>query len=147
MEQEINGKVQKINDEDYEIIQVIESQSREDAVKWYQENYNCNVEDAIDAISAIHNQYKGGYKPDASEIWLLLDEYQKQEKDMLKAEDRVMQWLKTKAGFSKDAAQNMLNDAYNCNTPQNQNEGEAKKGCVITILIAITSTLSVFFLI
>lgn len=65
---------------------------------------------------------------------------------MLKAEDKVMQWLKNKAGFSKDAAQNMLNEAYNCNTPQNQNEGETKKGCMINILIAITSTLSVFFM-
>ena len=146
MEQENNGTVQKINDEDYEIIQVIESQSRADAVKWYQENYNCNVEDSITAISAIYKQYKGGYKPDASEIWLLLNDFQKQEKDMLKAEDKVMQWLKNKAGFSKDAAQNMLNEAYNCNTPQNQNEGETKKGCMITILIAITSTLSVFFM-
>ena len=146
MEQEINGKVQKINDEDYEIIQVIESQSHTDAIKWYQENYNCNVEDAISAISAIYKQYKGGYKPEASEIWLLLDDYQKQEKDMLKAEDKVMLWLKNKAGFSKDAAQNMLNEAYNCNTPQNHNEGETKKGCMITFLIAITSTLSVFCL-
>ena len=68
MEQENNGTVQKINDEDYEIIQVIESQSRADAVKWYQENYNCNVEDAITAISAIYKQYKGGYKPDASSL-------------------------------------------------------------------------------
>ena len=40
MEQENNGKVQKINDEDFEIIQVIESQNRADAVKWYQENYS-----------------------------------------------------------------------------------------------------------
>ena len=142
-----NGKVQKINDEDYEIIKATESQSRADVVKWYQKNYDCSVEDAINAISAIYKKYKGGYKPDASEIWLLLDDYQKQEKDMLKAEDKVLQWLKNKAGFSKDSAQNMLNEAYNCNTPQNRNGGEAKKGCMITILIAITSTLSVFWLI
>ena len=145
MEQEINGIVQKIDNEDYEIIKVIESQSRVDAIKWYQENYNSSVEDAISAISAIYKQYKGGYKPDANEMWLLLDEYQKQEKDMLKAEDKVMQWLKTNMGFSQAAAQNMLNEAYNCNTPQNQ-DGGSKKGCMITILIAITTTLSALWL-
>lgn len=78
-------------------------------------------------------------------MWLLLGEYQEQAKDMLKAEDKVIQWLKTSVGFNHDAAQKMLNEAYSCNTPQSQ-DGGSKIGCMITILIAITSTLSVLYL-
>lgn len=154
MEQEINGKVQKINDEDYEIIKVIESQSRADAVKWYQENYNCNVEDAICAISAIYKQYKGGYKPDAGEMWLLLNEYAHQgPKDLIKAEDKVKQWLKDNVGIDKGDAQKYINEAWNYYSSQdkkggnnNDTNGGSKNGCMITILIAITSTLSVLCL-
>ena len=147
MEQEINGKVQKINDEDYEIIQVIESKSRVDAIKWYQENYSSSVEDAISAISAIYKQYKGGYKPDGTEVMLLLDEYQKKEKDMIKSEDKVMEVLMHLTGCNKSKAQEYINEAYGSQTEQKDStDGGGRKGCMITIVIAITSTLSLFCL-
>ena len=142
-----NGKVQKINDEDYEIIKVIESQSRADVIKWYQENYNSSVEDAISAISAIYKQYKGGYKPDGTAIMLLLDEYQKKEKDMIKSEDKVMEVLMHLTGCNKSKAQEYINEAYGSQSKQNNStDGGGGKGCMITILIAITSTLSLFCL-
>ena len=53
MEQEINGKVQKINDEDYEIIKEIESQGLVYAVQWYMENYDSSVIDARETITRI----------------------------------------------------------------------------------------------
>lgn len=140
--------VQKINDEDYEIIQVIESKSRVDAIKWYQENYSSSVEEAISAISAIYKQYKGGYKPDGSEVMLLLNEYQKKEKDMIKAEDKVMEILMSLTGCDKSKAQEYINEAYGSQSKQNDStERGGGKGCMITILITITSTLSLFCLI
>ena len=142
-----NGKVQKINDEDYEIIKVIESQSRANVVKWYQENYDSSVEDAINAISAIYKKYKGGYKPDGTEVMLLLDEYQKKEKDMIKSEDKVMEVLMHLTDCNKSKAQEYINEAYGSQSEQNNStDGGAGKGCMITILIAITSTLSLFCL-
>lgn len=146
MEQKINGSVQKINDEDYEIIKVIESQSRVDAIKWYQENYNCNVEDAISTFSAIFKQYKGGYMPEASEIWLLFEKFAESE-EADKAQDKVVKWLMSNLGMSeKDAFKKVMEACEYINSqPSTSNDG-SKKGCMITILIAITSTLSLFCL-
>ena len=44
MEQEINGKVQKINDEDFELINIIEAKTYIDAIKWYQEKRNIDAD-------------------------------------------------------------------------------------------------------
>ena len=144
MEQEINGKVQKINDEDYEIIKVIESQSRVDAIKWYQENYNSSVEDAISTFSAIFKQYKGGYTPEASEIWLLFEEFAESE-EADKAQDKVVKWLMSNFGMSEKDAFKKHMEACEYINSQPSNDGN-KKGCMITILIAITTTLSIFFM-
>lgn len=149
MEQEIYGKVQKINDEDYEIIKVIESQSRADAIKWYQENYDCSVEDAINAISAIYKKYKGGYKPDATEVYLLSVEYGKENPS--KTRERIHKWLNTNGSYDWNEVTNLIYEGLKL---YNQNDGngnsdtksENKKGCMITILIAITTTLSAFWL-
>ena len=144
MEQDNNGKVQKINDEDYEIIKVIESQSRVDAIKWYQENYNSSVEDAISTFSAIFKQYKGGYTPEASEIWLLFEEFAESE-EADKAQDKVVKWLMSNFGMSEKDAFKKVMEACEYINSQPSNDG-SKKGCMITILIAITSTLSLFYL-
>ena len=53
MEQEINGKVQKINDEDYEIIKKLETDGYVKAVEWYQENYDCELDEAKETVKAI----------------------------------------------------------------------------------------------
>lgn len=144
MEQDINGKFQKINDEDYEIIQIIESKSRVDAIKWYQENYSSSVEDAISAISAICKQYKGCYKPEGSEIWLLFEEFAESE-EADKAQDKVVKWLMSNFGMSEKDAFKKVMEACEYINSQPSNDG-SKKGCMITILIAITSTLSLFCL-
>ena len=151
MEQEINGKVQKINEEDYEIIKVIESQNRADAVKWYQENYSCSVEDAINAISAIYKKYKGGYKPDAIEVYLLSVEYGKEDKNPSKTRERIYKWLNTNGSYEWDDVSNLMYEGLklykqNNGNGNNDTNSGSKNGCMIAILITITSTLSVFCL-
>ena len=151
MEQEINGKVQKINDEDYEIIKVIESQSRIDAIKWYQENYDSSVEDAINAISAIYKKYKGGYKPDATEVFLLAVEYGKEDKNPDKTRERIYKWLNTNGSYDWDDVTNLMYEGLKLYKQNDENgksdtKSENKKGCMITILIAITTTLSALWL-
>ena len=151
MEQEINGKVQKINDEDYEIIKVIESQSRANVVKWYQENYDSSVEDAINAISDIYKKYKGGYKPDATEVYLLSVEYGKEDKNPSKTRERIYKWLNTNGSYDWDDVTNLMYEGLklykqNDGNGNSDTKSENKKGCMITILIAITTTLSAFWL-
>ena len=77
MEQEINGKVQKINDEDYEIIKEIESVGTVYAIKWYMENYECGVKEAREAIKTIQNKYHVKhqlYWPDQDELFVYIEQ-------------------------------------------------------------------------
>ena len=141
MEQEKNGKVQKINDEDYEIIKVIESQSRANVVKWYLENYDCTLEEAKEAIKAIRDKYNvsfnGAGKSDEDEI---IEKYESTPSIL-----EVVKWYKDKHNLglkeAKDRVEEVLNDAGLISL-----NSKSGSGCMIIILIAITSTLSVFCL-
>lgn len=146
MEQEIKGKVQKINDEDYEIIKIIESVGTTKAVEWYRENYDCDVSEAIDAIKAIGVKYNVNYKSggDSDEDSIIM-EYQSSNNLL-----HVVKWYKEKQGLglkeSKDKVEEVLYNAGLIETKINTDTNSGN-GCMITIIIAITSTLSVFFMI
>lgn len=89
-------ELQKINDEDYEIIKKIEEEGTTNAVDWYKETYECDVEEAKNTIAEIKVKY---------------------------------------GVYSKVDLPNGDNNSPSSGT-----------GCMVTILIAITSTLSVFFM-
>ena len=54
-------KFQKINEEDYEIIKKIETDGYIKAVEWYQENYDCELDEAKGAVKAIREKYNVSY--------------------------------------------------------------------------------------
>ena len=74
MEQDINGKVQKINEEDYEIIKKLETIGYKKAVEWYKENYDCELDEAKETVKAIWEKYKVSYPgSDLDEIREMLE--------------------------------------------------------------------------
>lgn len=138
MEQEINGKVQKINDEDYEIIKKLESTGYKKAVEWYKENYDCELDEAKETVKAIWAKYKVSYPgSDLDEIREMLESA----KSVLGAE----KLYKERYNVSADEAKRKVLDAVSKFNAEN-NGGKSSSGCMVTILIAITSTLSVLCL-
>lgn len=116
MEKEINGKQQKINDEDYEIIKVIESGSPYDAEKWYRQNYGCDAEEARTAIKEIRKKYKitygEKYIPDSDEIFDKIEWFR--ETGTVKesaVRERILQWYVITSGIRREKAVDKLIDA------------------------------------
>ena len=155
MEKEINGKVQKINDEDYEIIKVIESKGMVMAAQWYSENYDSNLSDAKDVIRSISKKYgvkrKGQYIPDEEEmvayIEQLRDEYAR---TGVKADlNDAKKWYMEVSGCDETEAIYALGNAfkkYNELHGYKNIYGLPDPGCFGIILIAIVFTFSVFSL-
>ena len=166
MEQEINGKVQKINDEDYEIIKIIETETYPGSVRWYQESYSCELEEAVDAIEAVKKKYgvehKGLYSNfiDKEDLVLMFDicrlkapypEHPELVSDLFKMEPE--EWIVYKTGCSNEEAWSASNEAFeewkrrNLNREPNENNStsSSSSGCAVTLLIALTSTLSLMF--
>lgn len=135
-------KLQKINEEDYEIIKKLETDGYVKAVEWYQENYDCELDEAKGAIKAIREKYNvhynGAGKSDEEEIIEMYESHP--------ALLEVVKWYKEKHNLglkeAKDRVEEVLNDAGLRSV-----NAKSGSGCMITILIAITSTLSVFFMI
>lgn len=158
MEQEINGNVQKINDEDYEIIKVIESNGLLKAIEWYKESYECTKKDAIVAVRGIKKKYMVNhdsvYMPDVEDIIAKMDELH-EDTGGIPSSTKVADWIMQESGCSRDKANAKVREAMNeaaiitkvSESANNKDCSTGKNGCMITILIAITSTLSVFFLI
>lgn len=141
MEQEINGKVQKINDEDYEIIKIIETEGYIKSIEWYQENYDCTLEEAKEAIKAIRDKYNVSF--DGIDI----------DSEALKyiEEGAKLQAVKVyvdKYGFGLKEARDFIDETEKKlkGVKSNNVSANSNNGCVITILIAITTTLSAFWL-
>ncbi len=142
MAQEMNGKVQKINDEDYEIIKVIESQGFIKSIEWYQENYDCTLEEAKKAIKAIRDKYNVSF--DGIDI----------DPEALKyiEEGVKLQAVKVyvdKYGYGIKEAKDLIDETekkLNMVTSNNAASTSSNNGCMITILIAITTTFSAFWL-
>lgn len=141
MDQKINGKVQKINDEDYEIIQIIESEGILKATAWYQENYDCDFDEAKDIIKAIREKYNIHYNSAGeSDEDSIIEMYESTHSVL-----QVVKWYREKNNIglkeANDKVEKVLNDA-GLRSVNAKNSG----GCMITILITITSTLSVLYL-
>ena len=155
MEQEINGKVQKINDEDYEIIKVIEKETYPGAVRWYKDTYSCDLAEAVKGIEAIKKKYNvdhvGLYKElNIEDLVFMYDLYglvgveHKLDRSDLVSDFFKMEcedWIMSKTGWSKDEAFNTFITSFE--EWERRNPDKVHKGCVITLLIAITSSLSI----
>lgn len=132
-------KLQKINEEDYEIIKKLETDGYVKAVEWYQENYDCELDEAKDAIKAIREKYNVHYNgAGESDEDSIIEKYESTN-DII----QVVRWYKEKHDLglkeAKDKVEEVLNDAGLRSV-----NAKSGSGCMITILIAITSTLSVF---
>lgn len=141
MEQDVNGKVQKINEEDYEIIKKIEELGPLFAEKWYQEEYDCSSKDARMVVKEIRKKYNihpvGSYWPTDKEVVTMLED----NRDDI---GYVEKWVMEEAGCSSTKAVEFLwgKDRSEYFSNNGNNESNEGNGCIITILIAITATLS-----
>lgn len=155
MERDINGKVQKIDDEDYEIIKVIEKETYPGAVRWYKDAYSCDLAEAVKGIEAIKKKYNVdhvGLYTDLNiedlvfmnDLYRLVGADHKLDRSDLVSDFFKMEpwdWIMAKTGWSKDDAYNALNTSMD--EWKKRNPEKINKGCVITLLIAITSSLSI----
>lgn len=141
MEQEINGKVQKINEEDYEIIKIIESEGLIKSIEWYKENYDCEIDEAIDAIISIKKKYQISYQGDDNDE--IIERLYSGESPL-----QVVKWYKEKYGIGLKEAKDKIDDVLKeVGQIENVSKGSPSgNGCMITILIAITTTFSAFWL-
>lgn len=151
MEKEINGKQQKINDEDYEIIKVIESGSPYDAEKWYRQNYECDWEEARAAIKEIRRKYKitygEKYIPDADEISEKLEEFRETVTKESAAQARVLSWYVATSGIRQERAVDKLIDAgVDFNWIDRLVYKRGCGGALLVILAIVVSILFVLFL-
>lgn len=145
MEQEFNDKVQKINDEDYEIIKIIESDGPQKAIEWYKENYGCSIDEAKDSIITIRDKYHVHYGCTDVEP-IILDLIEKGETlQAVKAYKEMHDCGLKEAKDYIDEIEKKLYPERERNISNGQGNGNGN-GCMITILIAITTTLSAFWL-
>lgn len=122
--------LQKINEEDYEIIKKIETEGYLKAVEWYKENYDCDLSDAKEVVKTVRDRYKVESKDD-DEILSMWNSLQEQSK--------VIKWYQETYDVSPQDAISKVNAVLN---PMANSGGASNNGCMITILIAITTTLS-----
>lgn len=141
MEQKINDKVQKINDEDYEIIQIIESEGILKATAWYQKNYDCDFDEAKDVIKAIREKYNIHYNgAGESDEDSIIEMYESTQSVL-----QVVKWYREKNNIGLKEANNKVEKVLNDAGVRSVN-AKSGSGCMVTILIAITSTISVLYL-
>lgn len=141
MEQENKGKVQKINDEDYEIVKKLETDGFLKTAEWYKEYYECDLSEAKEALLTIKGKYNVKYEgSEHDEIRMILESAN----DI----DKTIELYKEKYGVSEKEAWNKVYEAIKFfNSEDAKNKGtSSSNGCMITILIAITTTFSVFWL-
>ena len=132
-------KLQKINEEDYEIIKKLETDGYVKAVEWYQENYDCELDEAKSAIKTIREKYNVSYSgSDLDEIREMLGS--------AKSVSGAVKLYKEKYNVSTEEANSKVLEAVRKFNTENSG-GKSSSGCMVTILIAITSTLSVFFMV
>jgi hypothetical protein len=157
MEQEINDKVQKINDEDYEIIKVIETKTYPGSIKWYKDSYSCDLEEAIEAIDAIKNKYGvnhvGLYTSiDKEELILMYDIMKLVNTQKISDTSEIRyadikadglsfleKWIMSKTGFSQDKASEMRQEAQEEWLKRQPNQSSGCLGMIIMLIISILS--------
>lgn len=134
-----------------DIIKVIETYGFSKAVKWYEENYNCSHEGAKEAILSIvrknKDKLKGYYHPDEEEIFARIDQLRERYKATgeMGNIDEDLEWYMERSDCNKQEAVKAMADALTkyCKLHGLKNiYGKNNNGCMITILIAITTTIS-----
>lgn len=157
MEKEIYGKVQKINDEDFELINIIETKTYIDAIKWYQENYESSADEAREGIRQIKEKYKvvhkGHYTPDDEEIFFIIEEQSAVAKGLIKSSEikckkgedgipELIDWYKKRSGCSKEEAEGIIYEKLDEYFKKNP----VKSGCFSIVIITIISIASLSLL-
>ncbi len=139
MEQEINGKVQKINDEDYEIIKKIEMEEcPKGVIDWYIETYDCNYDDAFEAIKTIRKKYDIKYNcKNESDANAIIEKFESTG-DVRQVAKWYYEEYHDKSGLSITESISKVEGVLG----YQMKPLKSGNGCMITILIAITSTLS-----
>lgn len=128
-----NTSVDSIASLEDKIVKIAETAGINNAIKWYEENNNCNTYEAIETVKSICLQHK---------VFCTLDD----EKEILNfdaARLQAVKWYKEKYDCGLKEAKDVVDMVFAKHGKQTID----KNGCIITILIAITSTLSVFYLI
>jgi len=133
-EKETNSVDPNISVEDT-IIKIAEAEGINMAIKWYIDKNNCNTYEAIETVKSICSQNK---------VYCTLEE----EKEILKfdaARLQAVKWYKEKNECGLKEAKDVVDLVFA--KYGKQTIGGNGNGCIITILLAITSTLSFFWLI
>lgn len=133
-EKETNSVDPNISVEDT-IIRIAETEGINMAIKWYIDKNSCNTYEAIETVKSICSQKR---------VYCTLEE----EKEILKfdaARLQAVKWYKEKNNCGLKEAKDIVDLVFA--KYGKQTIGGNGNGCIITILLAITSTLSFFWLI
>lgn len=125
--------LEKISEEDYEIIKKIEDEGFIKTIEWYKENYDCDLSEAKKTVKIIRDKYHVESKDDEEilSMWNSLND-----------KSKVVEWYKNTYEVSQQEAYRKINGILSPNTNSNST---SSSGCAVTLLIAITSTLSLMF--
>ena len=131
-----------------DILQIIKKETYPGAVRWYQNTFGCDLKDAVKAIDDIKMNYNvdhvGLYTNlDIEDIILMLDIIDKKIKSNDLGDIGLISWVMLKTGWTQDVA---IKATAEADDEWEKRHPGKNKGCIITILIAISSTLSVFWL-
>lgn len=129
---EVNSVDPNISVEDT-IIRIAETEGINMAIKWYIDKNNCNTYEAIETVKSICSQKR---------VYCTSEE----EKEILKfdaARLQAVKWYKDKNNCGLKEAKDVVDLVF----AKHGKQTVGGNGCIITILIAITSTLSFFWLI
>ena len=130
-EKETNSVDPNISVEDT-IIKIAEAEGINMAIKWYIDKNNCNTYEAIETVKSICSQNK---------VYCTLEE----EKEILKfdaARLQAVKWYKEKNECGLKEAKDVVDLVF----AKHGKQTLGGNGCIITILITITSTLSLFWI-
>lgn len=149
---QVDGEDRVVFD-DEEIVKIIETYGFSKAIEWYQNNYECSPEDAKEVILSIvrknKDKLKGYYRPDEEEIFAHIEQLREKYKTTgeMGGLGESLEWYMERSDCNRQEAVKAIGDALEkyCKLHGLKNiYGVNNNGCMITILIAITTTLSFF---
>lgn len=129
-------KLQKINDEDYEIIKKLESEGYNKTVEWYQENYDSELLEAKEIVKTIKEKYNVNSNDD-NEILSMFNSKREI--------TQVAKWYSETYSVSFQDAWVKVDEVLKKHNVEKMGVTSGS-GCMITILITITSTLSLLLM-
>ena len=144
------GRGNQVISGDEEIVKIIEADGYTKAVEWYLVNNNCSLEDAEGIIRSIQKKYNVIHRPSEEELFSFIEQLRdRYYKTGEKADPNEFETWYLKVSNCDDpleAIQAMADGLRKYNKLHGLKNiyGINNNGCMITILIAITSTLSVF---